>query len=143
MTNKNWDALPVKTVLKNVENIFKSRDISKMTKATYKTLYLMSGFIAHYDINGFKHHYSSVSDLARDILRSSDATDPDRYTRDKWFAESYGLLYCQSKAAMYSGLEMLATKYFAELSKADGEDKRNEDIAYAKFLLEKHGLTIN
>ncbi len=108
--NKNWPALPVKSVLRNVENIFKSRDISKMTKATYNTLYLMSGFIAHYDINGFKYHYENVSDLARDIARSSDTSDAGRYVRDSWFKDQYGEAYCASKSAMYVGLGTLARK---------------------------------
>lgn len=43
------------------------RDIEKLNKTGYDFLYLASGFIAHYDINGFKAHYSEPGSLQRDI----------------------------------------------------------------------------
>jgi len=128
-------------VIRNVENIFKSKDIDKMTKATYDVLYLMSGFIAHYDIGGFKCHYSNTSDLARDILSSTDAHDPERYIRDSFFSDSYGMEYCDSKTKVYTGLRILAEKYLPELEKADAEDARDSDIKLGRALLEKHGVT--
>ena len=43
-------------------------DSAKLNKRGYNFLYLSSGFIAHYDINGFKSVYSAYglrSDIAR------------------------------------------------------------------------------
>lgn len=51
-----------------VNNVVKAvKDISKLNKTGYNFLYLASGFIAHYNIEGFKAHYFHHS-LKRDIL---------------------------------------------------------------------------
>lgn len=42
-----------------VNNIVKAcSDIEKLNGTGYKFIYLANGFIAHYNINGFKDHYS-------------------------------------------------------------------------------------
>ena len=43
------------------------KDITKLNKTGYNFLYLASGFIAHYNLGGFKAHYGDY-DLTRDIL---------------------------------------------------------------------------
>ena len=40
----------------------------KLSKAGYKFIYLANGFIAHYDIYGFKAYYIAEGDLCSDIL---------------------------------------------------------------------------
>ena len=51
-----------------VDNVIKAcSDISKLNKRSYNFLYLSSGFIAHYNINGFKSYYEYNS-LQKDIL---------------------------------------------------------------------------
>lgn len=44
-------------------------DIEKLNKTGYKWLNLASGFIAHYDLYGFRAAYSAPGSLARDIMR--------------------------------------------------------------------------
>lgn len=46
------------------------KDIQKLNGPAYKFLNLCSGFIAHYDIHGFKSHYSVYS-LHRDIMNNA------------------------------------------------------------------------
>lgn len=46
------------------------RDIEKLNKTGYNFLNLCSGFIAHYDIHGFKAYYSEHS-LVDDIERNA------------------------------------------------------------------------
>jgi hypothetical protein len=48
------------------------RDIEKLNKTGYNFLYLCSGFIAHYDINGFKAYYQT-HDLQADIEANARA----------------------------------------------------------------------
>ena len=43
------------------------RDINKLNKTGYDFLYLASGFISHYDLNGFKAYYSEPGSLQADI----------------------------------------------------------------------------
>lgn len=79
-----------------VNNIVKAcTDIKKLNRTGYKYLYLASGFIAHYDINGFVGYYTR-HDLVTDILRNASA--------NKWqnFREGdQNYLYYQSKADIY------------------------------------------
>lgn len=52
--------------IKNVVSACK--DISKLNKRGYNFLYLANGFIAHYNILGFKDHYHCGNTLKQDIL---------------------------------------------------------------------------
>ena len=63
MTLKEQD-LTVKNV------VAACKDINKLNKRGYKFLYLANGFIAHYDINGFKGYYSHAS-LVRDLIENA------------------------------------------------------------------------
>jgi hypothetical protein len=51
------------------------KDIEKLNKTGYKFLYLCSGFIAHYDLYGFKSYYAGKGHnwLIHDILDNSSA----------------------------------------------------------------------
>ena len=56
-----------------VNNVVKAcKDINALNKTGYNFLYLASGFIAHYNLGGFKTHYEDF-DLERDILRNVEA----------------------------------------------------------------------
>lgn len=56
-----------------VNNIVKAcSDIEHLNSTGYKFIYLASGFIAHYNLNGFKAYYSGHS-LKRDIERNARA----------------------------------------------------------------------
>ena len=54
LTQRQQDLI-VSNVLKAVE------DIEALNRTGYNFLYLASGFIAHYSINGFKGHYTTHS----------------------------------------------------------------------------------
>lgn len=99
--------LNVKSVLNNLNLVFKSNDINKLNKPAYNVLHNMNGFIAHYNIQGFKEHYADVKDLINDIKSSTDYTDPDRLIKDPWFGSQYGAEYPQSKSTIYNGLSLL------------------------------------
>ena len=56
-----------------INNIVKAcNDIEHLNSTGYKFIYLASGFIAHYNLNGFKAYYSGHS-LKRDIERNARA----------------------------------------------------------------------
>lgn len=91
------DAITEKQKTLIINNIVKAcDDIEKLNGTGYKYIYLASGFIAHYNLNGFKGHYSGSS-LADDILRNASA--------NKWLNFREGdrdYLYYKSKADIYS-----------------------------------------
>ena len=78
-----------------VSNVLKAcKDIELLNKTGYNYLYLCSGFIAHYDINGFKAYYSDHS-LEEDILANA--------RQNNWFnfrPEDENYEYYRSKAAV-------------------------------------------
>ena len=56
-----------------VGNVLRAvKDIEALNRTGYNFLYLASGFIAHYSINGFKGHYSTYS-LEENILANARA----------------------------------------------------------------------
>lgn len=138
MSKQTWDAVPVSKVLASVERVFKTRDIENLTQTAYNTLYLMSGFIAHYNLHGFRAHYSDVCDLAHDILQSSDSRDAERYVRDPWFQNEYGIVYCQSKTDVYNGLTELASKYAEQLASARNKELHDAELRLAQRLYNEH-----
>lgn len=139
-TKNKWKPMPIKSILASVERVFKARDIDKLTGPAYKALMNMSGFIAHYDINGFKHRYQNTSELAEAILNSMDAIRPN-YWREGHFVQNYGKEYCDSKADLYAGLATLAQKYSQELTRHDFEKSKAYEIEQARSILIKYGIT--
>jgi hypothetical protein len=90
------DALTFKEQDLIVKNVIKAcSDISKLNKRGYNFLYLCSGFIAHYNIHGFKANYEDSS-LTSDILRNKEW---NRYENFKEGDQNYH--YYKSKAAVY------------------------------------------
>jgi hypothetical protein len=71
------------------------KDINKLNKTGYNFLYLASGFIAHYNIHGFKAFYSDYS-LRKEILLNVKQNMWTNFTpRDRDFD------YYMSKADVY------------------------------------------
>ena len=64
------------TVIKNFQEVIETREIGRMTKELYEFLILHCGFIAHYDINGFKATYKSPQDFAEVFIRHFDREHP-------------------------------------------------------------------
>lgn len=63
-------------VIKNFQKVIENRDINRMGKELYDFLTLYCGFIAHYDINGFKATYQSPRDFAGVFIRHFDLDHP-------------------------------------------------------------------
>ncbi|NWG03582.1 MAG: hypothetical protein HXY44_12075 [Syntrophaceae bacterium] len=59
-------------VIRNFKEVIESRDIDRMGKELYHFLTLYCGFIAHYDINGFKATYRAPRDFAEVFIRHFD-----------------------------------------------------------------------
>lgn len=90
------DAITEKQKSLIVNNIVKAcDDIEKLNGTGYKFIYLACGFIAHYNIHGFKAHYSEY-DLTRDILSNADS---NRWNNFREGDQNYH--YYKSKADIY------------------------------------------
>ena len=83
-------------IIKNV--IAACGNIEKLNKRGYDFLYLCSGFIAHYDLEGFKEHYrdnSLVADLEANYLQNQWRN----YRTGERFADYY-----HSKREIYNAI---------------------------------------
>lgn len=58
----------VQLIVSSVRKVMQTGEIEYLSKAAYDYLYLTSGFIAHYNVHGFRDYYSDVENLRRDIL---------------------------------------------------------------------------
>ena len=60
------------SVVRNFRRVIEARDVSLMNKELYQFLNLYCGFIAHYDINGFKATYARPKDFSGVFIRHFD-----------------------------------------------------------------------
>ncbi len=131
----------VKSILNNIEKVFKQNDIYLLSKESYNFLYLMSGFIAHYNHQGFMEYYEDLRILISDINSSHDTHHPE-YSKDKDFIKSYGLEYCQSKVDIFKGLKILADKYNKEITQFESDKEKEMELNNAIFYANKHGYKL-
>jgi hypothetical protein len=81
-----------------VNNIIKAIDAPyKLSKQAYKYLYLCSGFIAHYNHQGFMVYYCRQGKLKEDILNFAQCNQWRNFT-----AADKDYQYYQSKADIYN-----------------------------------------
>lgn len=59
-------------VIKNFKEVIEHKDIDRMNKELYEFLILYSGFIAHYNIEGFKATYRNPKTFAEVFIRHFD-----------------------------------------------------------------------
>lgn len=85
------------------------RDINKLNSTGYNFLHLASGFIAHYDINGFKAHYSEPGSLQADIEANARANQWHNFRKGEQHADYY-----HSKRDTYNAIlgRFCAAEYF-------------------------------
>jgi len=65
------------------------KNINKLNKRGYAFLNVASGFIAHYDINGFKHYYQREGKLQQDIERNAKANQWNNFRVGDEHADYY------------------------------------------------------
>ena len=76
-----------KTIVRNI--VAACKDINKLNGTGYKFLNLASGFIAHYDLHGFKAHYSEPGSLQRDIEANARANQWNNFRPGERDADYY------------------------------------------------------
>jgi len=66
---REYNTLNLPTVLRNFEKVLVEKDSSLIDKQLYEVLMGYCGFIARYNIHGFRETYSDLRDLIRNLLR--------------------------------------------------------------------------
>jgi len=86
-------------IVNNVAKVIKTGNIELLSKQAYNYLYLCSGFIAHYNWNGFKAYYADTALLKADILANENI---NRWLNFHPGDENFD--YYQNKAQIYSAI---------------------------------------
>lgn len=100
-----WSPHNVAFLKRNIQEVFRSGDIGKLSKATYEFIINDMHFIAHYSLLGFQDRYGDLDEF-REMLQTSEySRDPDynlrwadQYEGDRDFNKWYGPAYCKSVA---------------------------------------------
>jgi len=127
------------SVIKNFQEVIETRNIDKMNKELYQFLNLYCGFIAHYDINGFKDTYRNPREFADTFIRHFDRNHPYFSQIYACHQESYkdtGL----TKAQIKSEFEKIVSLHKDQISRWAREEQRNERyVLYLKLKQEFEG----
>lgn len=137
METKKWKVYNTKAIINNLNLVFKTRDIDKLNGPTYNFLYLLSGFIAHYDINGFKCHYQDLRELIKDLDDCYDI----KYPRLECSEDAVQIDYYKSKAETCRQIKPLVEKYEREIWESFSRLEQAQDLAQIKRLMLKNNLS--
>ena len=140
-TVKKWDVFNTKAIINNLKQVFETKDIERLNGPTYKFLMNLGGFIAHYDINGFKQAYRNLRHLIERLEDSDDLQKPNRYIDDPFFQKDLESKdYYTSKTITLRAIWPLITQYKEETEQHFVRKEKEQDLKQIKFLMAKHGL---
>jgi len=101
---ENRKSVDTLAVVRNFRQVIEARDIGLMKPELYQFMTLHCGFIAHFDINGFKATYSHPRDFAEVFIRHFDR-------RHKYFNGIYSCHEEPYKETGYSKAEIKKAFY--------------------------------
>lgn len=99
----------VKNLVNNFRLMFKTKDITRMSRGAYNFLTFLGGFIAHYNQRGFIEHYGDVYVLAEDIIFNKRNAMTNYTPGEKDYE------YYKQKAAIYQQVLDLVLSYIPDL----------------------------
>lgn len=114
-------------IYKKFMKVVKARDSQLIDKALYDFLYIRSGFIAHYNIHGFKDHYmghQGMIELLDELLQH----------HYEWGAGSY--------TDIGNALKAIAREVLPVIRHEAEEEKRKREIQTLQKLASKHGYHV-
>ena len=84
-------------ILNSFKRVFSKNDSNYLTQQAYKFISLAYGFIAHYNLGGFRCEYEDVNSLKRNILRNKEMNQWSNFRPGE---ENYD--YYMSKKELYN-----------------------------------------
>jgi len=114
----------------------------QFTKALYNHLIQHCSFIAHYDIHGFYGTYFTSGEGVARFLRQFDKHNANNAGIPK--SVEYGMTYWATGDYTDINMAMIeaATPFIPGLLKSAQACQKDSDIAEARRLLSKHGMTL-
>lgn len=93
----------VKSILKSIRLVFERRNIEYLTKPAYHYLYLCYGFVAHFNLDGFRDEYRNIETL-REALFTHEAMNQWR----NFLPEDRDYAYMMQKRDLYNQIVFIA-----------------------------------
>lgn len=116
---------------KKFKSVIEKRDINLMDKNLYEHLHLHCGYIAHYDINGFKATYSEPKDFL-EFCENFLILNTDRIS---WRSMEE---YADVQRAMIEVLE----QHIDQIRKEVENHETEQELKLLRLLAAKHGVKI-
>ena len=84
-------------IVSSIRKVFQTGDINHLSKSAYNFISLSSGFIAHYNLHGFRAEYANVS-----LLKNSLAANYGYNQWDNFHPGENGYDYMMQKKEIYN-----------------------------------------
>lgn len=119
---------------KTFKRVIDKRDSQLIDKNLYNHLHVHCGFIAHYNIHGFRTTYSGTRGF-REFIKHFDLNNPEMAYWHHWLRGDYE----QLNRDMAEYVTARAALIYAELDRQE----REKEIALAQALLARNGVKVN
>lgn len=138
-----------KRIVNNVRKVLEQADIGLLRPQTYHFITLHMGFIAHYNLDGFKAEYRDLRLFCRN-LQTSEGRDNYDYN-DQW-AERLLVRAINATvpeetdawkvAYTIKDIVALAREYAPNIRATFDEAQKEQELAQARSLAAKHGYRL-
>ncbi len=137
-------------IVSNIRKVVREKNIDFLSKAAYQFIILKMGFIAHYDLHGFRCAYSDLRSFLLRLQTSEYSNDKDynlrsaeRQEGDLDFKKWYGEENQKSTAWAIREIVMIAREYEKEIATCLDERQKQEELKYAGALAAKYGYSLS
>jgi hypothetical protein len=144
-----WKPYNVKALVRNVKQVLKLGRIARLNKPTYEFIINHMGFIAHYNLLGFRDEYQDLRRFCQKLQTSEYSADydynlkqADRYEKDPDFRKWYGVAYNTSKAEAIRGIVATVRKFESTIANRFALKEQERDLAEASRLLTMYGYRL-
>jgi hypothetical protein len=129
------DARRGRAIVEAFRRYISSGDAENLTHALYDFLHLQCGFIAHFDLHGFRARYADPADLIEGRHEMLAAPHPP--ANEHVYAD--GML----SSEVYAAISALIADYGVQARRRRATRIHQNELAVVRALAEKHGLEVS
>lgn len=138
-----------KALVRNIKKLAEERNIDFLNKSAYQFITLKMGFIAHYDLYGFREVYRDLREFFLELQTSEysnskdyNLREADRQESDSDFKKWYGEANQKNTAWTIREIIRIARNYEKEIDEHFGEKEKEAELKQANVLASKYGYSL-
>lgn len=138
-----------KAVVRCIRKVAQEKNIDFLTRPAYQFITLKLGFIAHYDLSGFREVYRDLREFFSRLQTSEYSNDKDynirwadRQENDSDFNKWYGEENQKNTAWTIREIVKIARQYEKEITDHFNEKQKEAELKQAEVLAGKHGYSL-